>query len=120
MLDGWYGVDQYDERNVVLQRVLAAIEAKQGRPPSVGSGLACGYDVGRVLALGLSRMRLATASALRDALETIRRLPAANGAPGTVISFGPEDHRGYKGPDYLVIRQAKGGRTELVGTAPVE
>ena len=39
--------------------------------------------------------------------------------PGTVTTFGREDHRGYKGADYLVIRHAKGGTTELVGTAPV-
>jgi branched-chain amino acid transport system substrate-binding protein len=119
MLEGWYGIDQYDERNEVLRRVLGGFEVKHGRQPPAGSGLASGYDVGRVLSLGLSRMRLATAEALRDALETIRRLPAANGAPGTVITFGPEDHRGYKGADYLVIRHAKGGTTELVGTAPV-
>jgi len=119
MLDQWYGVDQYDERNTVLSGMVARYEAKHGVTPAKGSALACGYDAGRALALGLSRMRLHTPGGLRDALETVRRLPAANGAPGTIISFGPGDHRGYKGADYLVVRRATGGTTEFVCTVPV-
>jgi hypothetical protein len=64
-------------------------------------------------------MPIATPDGLRRGLETIRRLPAANGAPGTIVTFGPEDHRGYKGADYLIIRRARGGTTEFVATAPV-
>ena len=37
---------------------------------------------------------------------------------GVLIDF--PNRPGYTGPDYLVIRHAKGGRTELVGTSPVE
>ena len=64
-------------------------------------------------------MPIATPDGLRRGLETIRRLPAANGAPGTIVTFGSEDHRGYKGADYLIIRRARGGTTEFVATAPV-
>jgi hypothetical protein len=31
-----------------------------------------------------------------------------------VIGFGPYDHRGYKGADYLVLRTVKDGREGLV------
>lgn len=32
-------------------------------------------------------------------------VPAASGAPGTRISFGQWNHRGWIGPGYLVARQ---------------
>ena len=57
---------------------------------------------------------------LKEALETIRREPAATGAPGTVITFGPQDHRGFKGADFLLLRRPSGGKSEFVGTAPVK
>jgi branched-chain amino acid transport system substrate-binding protein len=47
-------------------------------------------------------------------LEQVRMLPATMGAPGTVIGFGPYDHRGYKGSDYLVLRTVHNGREGLV------
>lgn len=119
MLEGWHGVDQYDERNEVLVDMLAHHEDRHGRTPRPNSAIACGYDAGRVISLGLSRMRLHTPESLAEAMETVRRLPAANGAPGTIIAFGPQDHRGYKGADYLIIRRAHGGGTHFVGTAPV-
>ena len=36
-------------------------------------------------------------------------MPSAAGGPRTNITFGPYDHRGYKG-DYLVMKRIKGGR----------
>ena len=119
-IEGWVGVDQYDERNVVFAEMLQRYRAKHdGAELPPNSATSCGYDIGRVLALGLSRMRIASPWALRDALETIRREPATTGAPGTVITFRPQDHRGFKGADFLVLRRASGGKTEFVGTAPV-
>ena len=41
-------------------------------------------------------------------------LPTAMGSPGTVMSFGPYDHRGYKGAEYLVLRTMKNGVEGLV------
>jgi ABC-type branched-subunit amino acid transport system substrate-binding protein len=116
--EGWVGVDQYDERNEVFRAVLDRFEKRYGyRPQNTRSS--CGYDMGHAYGIALGRMRVAMPSGLRDALETIRRLPACTGGPGTVIGFGPEDHRGYKGPDYLILRRARGGTTEFEGTAPV-
>lgn len=119
-IEGWVGVDQYDERNTHLSDMLQRYREKHdGAELLPNSATSVGYDIGRSLALGLSRMRIASPWALRDALETIRREPATTGAPNTVITFGPQDHRGFKGADFLLLRRAKGGKTEFVGTAAV-
>jgi ABC-type branched-subunit amino acid transport system substrate-binding protein len=117
-LEGWVGVDQYDERNEVFAAVLDRFERRYGYRPE-NTRASVGYDMGQVMALALGRMRIATPAGLRDALETIRRLPACTGAPSTVITFGEGDHRGYRGADFLVLRRASGGKTEFVGTAPI-
>ena len=117
-LEGWVGVDQYDERNAVLAAVLDRFEKATGKRPA-NCMLTCGYDAGHAFAVGLGRMRIATPAGLVGGLETIRRLPACTGGPGTVVTFGPEDHRGFKGSDFLILRRARGGTTELVGSAPV-
>lgn len=116
--DGWVGVDQYDERNSVMSSLLDRYKNSTGKDWLPASSTSCGYDIGRCFGYGLGRMRIATPASLRDALETIRRLPAATGAPGTYITFGPQDHRGYKG-EFLVLRRAENGRSHFVGTAPL-
>lgn len=118
-LEGWVGVDQYDERNQVFAAVLDRFEKSFGYRPA-NSAATTGYDIGHVIAIAVGRMRLPTPKSAAEALETIRRLPACTGGPGTTITFGPEDHRGFKGPDFLVLRKASGGTTTLVGGAPVE
>ena len=42
---------------------------------------------------------------VKEALERVKMLPAASGAPGTRISFGKWTHRGWMGAGYLVPRQ---------------
>lgn len=118
-LEGWVGVDQYDERNQVFANVLDRFEAEFGYRPA-NSAATTGYDIGHVLAIAVGRMRLPTPKSVTQALETIRRVPACTGGPGTTITFGPEDHRGFKGPDFLVLRRAHGGTTSLIGGAPVD
>jgi branched-chain amino acid transport system substrate-binding protein len=39
-----------------------------------------------------------------EALERVKMVPAASGAPGTAISFGKWTRRGWMGPGYLVAR----------------
>jgi branched-chain amino acid transport system substrate-binding protein len=120
MYDGWLGLDQFHEENTVHQHLHTLYEQKYGeRKAFPDSVFTCGYDMGRALALGIARMRIATGESLRDALETVTRLPAATGAPGTVVTFGPRDHRGFKGADYLFVRESRDGENRLVGTAPV-
>jgi len=118
-LDGWVGVDQYHEDNRIFAAVIDRFEKKFG-VRGTSSIASSSYDVGHALAIGLSRMRHASPAGLRDALETVRRVPACTGGPGTVITFGPRDHRGFKGPDFLILRRAHDGTTSLEGTAPVE
>jgi branched-chain amino acid transport system substrate-binding protein len=117
-LEGWVGVDQYDERNEVFAAVLRRFGGKYGYAPKT-SGLTTGYDIGHAYALGLGRMRYATPTALRDALDTIRRIPACTGGPGTFITLGPRDHRAYKGADFLLLRRAIDGATVYEGVAEV-
>lgn len=119
--DGWVGLDQWHEENPVFQKLMTLYEKRTGErlkfPTSV---FTCGYDIGWALALGLDRMTIATGKALRDALETVTRMPAATGAPGTTVAFSPRNHRGFKGADYLILRESKNGKNLLVGTAPIE
>src|SRR6201992_1100011 len=42
---------------------------------------------------------------VKEALERVKMLPAASGAPGTRLSFGKWTRRGWMGPGYLVARR---------------
>jgi branched-chain amino acid transport system substrate-binding protein len=117
--EGWSGVEQIHEQNMVFSKVLGLWEKRFGYRP-FNSAASCAWDIGHAFGIALGRMRVTTPAGVTAALETIRRLPAATGGPGTIITFGPQDHRGFKGPDFLLLRRISGGRNELVGTVPVE
>jgi ABC-type branched-subunit amino acid transport system substrate-binding protein len=117
-LEGWVGVDQYDERNRRLQEVVAELE-RRGRLAVPNSSTSVGFDIGSVLGRALGRMTPATRAGLRAAIETVRGVPASSGAPGNLITFGPWDHRGFKGV-YQVLRRAEGGTTHFVGVPTVD
>jgi hypothetical protein len=42
---------------------------------------------------------------VKEALERVKLLPAASGAPGTRLSFGNWTRRGWVGAGYLVARR---------------
>jgi hypothetical protein len=42
---------------------------------------------------------------VKEALERVKMLPAASGAPGTRLSFGNWIRRGWVGAGYLVARR---------------
>ena len=109
--EGWVGVDQFDEHNVTFTSMLDRFEKRFGRRP-VHCYTAQGYDMGNVVAHGLAGAKPHSREGLRRGLESIRRLDAAAGGPGNHISFGPYDHRGYKG-DYIVMRQIRDGQNVL-------
>ncbi len=44
-------------------------------------------------------------AAVKEALERVKMLPAASGAPGTRLSFGKWTRRGWVGAGYLVARR---------------
>lgn len=114
--EGWVGVDQFDERNRTFTAMLDRFEKRFGRRP-VHCYTAQGYDMGNVVAHGLARAKPHSRDGLRRGLERIRRLDAAAGGPGNHISFGPWDHRGYKG-DFIVMRQVRDGKNVLADGAP--
>lgn len=117
-LDGWTGVDQVHEANSVFEQVLALWDKRYGYRP-FNSAASCSWDIGHAFGIALGRMRTISPRSLGRALETVRRLPAASGGPGTIITFGPQDHRGYKGADFLVLRHVCNDQYKLTGTVPV-
>ena len=71
---------------------------------------AMGYDLGRLLAEGLARAPERTREGVKDGLEQVKWLPAAEGHEGTLLGFGNHD-RGALHGRYLVLRQWSGGES---------
>jgi branched-chain amino acid transport system substrate-binding protein len=46
-----------------------------------------------------------TPRGVKEALERVKMLPAAGGAPGTQLSFGKWTRWGWMGAGYLIARQ---------------
>ena len=101
---GWTGIDQYDEANLVGQRFLDQYEATYGRRPQY-----CVPVVNRDIATALLRAfadaRPLSPRGVKEALERVKMLPAATGAPGTRVSLGKWSHRAWMGAGYLVARR---------------
>lgn len=116
-LAGWIGLEQYDERNPTGQAFLDRFEARYGhRPQNYVSVYA--YDMARVMLRGIAGAQPLTGYGVRDALERIKMMPAACGAPGTRIKFGRQMRQGWVGAEYLVARRVlpDGSRTVLHAT----
>ena len=116
-LAGWVGLDQYDERNHTGQEFLDRFEARYGRRPEYFFPLYC-YDVARLMLTAVATARPLTGGGVRDALERIKMMPAACGAPGTRLRFGRYMHQGWVGSEYLVARRIPpdGSRSVMHGT----
>jgi ABC-type branched-subunit amino acid transport system substrate-binding protein len=114
-LKGWVGVDQWDETNTVGQEMLARFEKRFGyRQDNCVPTLA--HDCGAALALGIGHARTLTPDGVKDGLEKVKALPSATGGPGTRISFGRYNRRGWHGVDYLLLREINDDNgTTLVG-----
>jgi ABC-type branched-subunit amino acid transport system substrate-binding protein len=113
--EGWVGLDQIHERNEQFQAVLDRFEATHQRRP-FHAYMALGFDHGAVVADALARIRQPSPEGFKAALERTRMLPACIGGPGSVISFGPHDNRGYKG-EYAVLRTVRNGVEQLIDVA---
>jgi ABC-type branched-subunit amino acid transport system substrate-binding protein len=105
-VDGWTYVDMHSDRNATL----AALRERLGAPPARALWAAKGYDLGRLVAEGLARAPERTREGVKDGLEQIKWLPAAEGHEGTLLGFGHHD-RGALHGRYLVLRQWLGGQT---------
>ena len=103
-LAGWIGLDSYDERNTVGQAFLDRFEARYGRRRGYFMPGLC-RDAAVVIVLGLAGARPLTGEGVKNAIENIKLVPAASGAPGTCLRFGKFIRQGWMGVDYLVARR---------------
>ncbi|WP_068272218.1 ABC transporter substrate-binding protein [Aldersonia kunmingensis] len=101
---GWTGVDQYDEHNPVGQQFLDEFATVTGRRPEWCVPVV-NRDVAVTILRALANAHPLSPRGVKEALERVKMVPAASGAPGTRISFGNWTRRGWMGPGYLVARQ---------------
>jgi ABC-type branched-subunit amino acid transport system substrate-binding protein len=108
-LEGWTGIDQLSEENPRLAPFLERYAARTGRrEPSLIPGLS--YDTGMVVAHAIRFAPVRNPEGVKAGLERVRMLPTTTGGPRTHVTFGPFDHKGWKG-DYLVVRKVENGRS---------
>jgi hypothetical protein len=112
---GWTGIDQYDEANLVGQRFLDHYEKAYGRRPEYCVPVV-NRDIATSLLRAFSDAHPLSPRGVKEALERVKMLPAASGAPGTRISFGKWTRRAWMGAGYLVARRldTDGVRSHLV------
>jgi ABC-type branched-subunit amino acid transport system substrate-binding protein len=115
-IEGWTGCDQYDEANPVGQEFLDYYESAVGRRPEYCVPVV-NHDIANALLHAFADAHPLTARGVKEALERVKMLPAAAGAPGTRVSFGKWTRRGWMGAGYLVARQLESefGMSRLVG-----
>ena len=115
-IEGWIGLDQYDEGNLVGQRFLDEFEQAFGRRPEYCVPVV-NRDLATVLLEAFADAHPLTPRGVKEALERVKMLPAASGSPGTRLSFGNWTRRGWMGAGYLVARRLDpdGKNSHLVG-----
>jgi hypothetical protein len=101
---GWTGLDQYDPNNQVGQRFLDRFEERYGRRPEYCVSVV-NRDLATILLHAFAGARPLSPRGVKEALERVKMVPAASGAPGTRLSFGKWTRRGWMGAGYLVARQ---------------
>jgi len=101
---GWTGIDQYDEGNLVGQQFLDDYAKAYGRRPEYCVSVV-NRDIATTILHALADARPLSPRGVKEALERVKMLPAASGAPGTRISLGKWTRRGWMGAGYLVARQ---------------
>jgi ABC-type branched-subunit amino acid transport system substrate-binding protein len=109
-IDGWVYIDMHSDRN----RTLNELRQRMNVPPQGAVWAAKGYDLGRLVAEGLTRATEFTRVGVKTGLEQVKWLPAAEGEDSTLLGFGIQD-RGALHGRYLVLRQWVGGKTVEVG-----
>jgi len=114
VIDQWVYVDMHSDTNTTL----AGLRRRLGVEPSTGARPAYGYDLGRLVAEGLARAPERTRDGVKEGLEQVKWLPAAEGYEGTLLGFGHRD-RGALHGRYLVLRQwVDGHSVELKPAVP--
>jgi branched-chain amino acid transport system substrate-binding protein len=113
---GWIGVDQYDENNEVGQAWLDRYAQKyNGSRPEYCVSVV-NHDVAATLVRAFSDAHPLSPRGVKEALERVKMMPAASGAPGTRVSLGKWTRRAWMGSGYLVARtlDADGINSHLV------
>jgi ABC-type branched-subunit amino acid transport system substrate-binding protein len=100
VIDGWVYLDMIADDN----QVLAEVRSRLDTDATAGLFVAVGFDLGQLIAEGLARAPELTAEGVRDGLELVKQVPAAEGRSGTTLGFGHWDRGALHGP-YLVLRQ---------------
>jgi ABC-type branched-subunit amino acid transport system substrate-binding protein len=106
IIDGWIYVDMHSDRNTTLR----ALRQRLGLPLAKSLAAAKGYDLGRLVAEGLARATERTRDGVKDGLDSVKWLDAAEGHEGTLLGFGKYD-RGALHGRYLVMRQWRDGNS---------
>ena len=78
---GWTGLDQYDESNPVGQQFLDRFEAANGRRPQYCVPVV-NRDLATVFLHAFADAHPLTPRGVKEALERVKMVPAASGAPG--------------------------------------
>jgi branched-chain amino acid transport system substrate-binding protein len=105
-LEGWIGVDLFDAGNPIARDFLDRFEGRFGYRPE--NYLAVNtYDIGQLLAAGIANARPVSPNGVRIGLENVKMLPAASGAAGTMLGFGPYAHRVWLGSAYIVLSRVR-------------
>jgi branched-chain amino acid transport system substrate-binding protein len=100
IIEGWIYIDMYSDSNATL----AAVRQRPDVPVANSSMVAKRYDLARLVAEGLARAPEKTRDGIKDGLEQIKWLAAAEGHEGTLLGFGKYD-RGALHGRYLVLRR---------------
>lgn len=108
--EGWVYVDTVADDNAARARLRERSKRSAAGPLGVAA-----YDMGRLMGEALVRAAHLTRDGVRDALERVKRLPAASGHDGTIMGFGQWDHAALKG-EFLVLRAWRDGRSVQVGS----
>jgi branched-chain amino acid transport system substrate-binding protein len=105
-IDGWAYIDMVADGNPVLAGLRAGSDGGAMSPMA----LAIGHDLGQLVVEGLARAPELTRDGVREGLELVKLVPAAEGREGTTLGFGHWDHGALHG-QYLVLRQWRDGRS---------
>jgi ABC-type branched-subunit amino acid transport system substrate-binding protein len=113
---GWIGVDQYDEANLVGQNFLDQYAEKYDGSRPEFCVTVVNRDVAATLVRAFADAHPLSPRGVKEALERVKMLPAASGAPGTRVSLGKWTRRAWMGSGYLVARtlDADGINSHLV------
>ena len=93
---GWIGLDQYDEGNPVGQAFLDRFEAETGRRPQYCAPVV-NRDLATVFLHAFADAHPLTPRGVQEALERVKMVPAASGAPGTAPLVRQVDPPGLDG-----------------------